>query len=67
MTSFNWKKKIEDSLKDGLIMTIGAAGIILRVKDGKRKTTKDICRRHGYTKTCWWYLQRRSGERLCSL
>ena len=61
------EKKIEDSLKDGLIITIGAAGIILRVKGGKRKTTKDIPRCHGYTKTCWWYLRRRAGERLCCL
>ena len=30
MSSFNWRKNIEDSLKDGLIMTIGAA----RVFDG---------------------------------
>ena len=38
MASFDWKKSIEDSLKDGLIITIGAA----KVKGDKRKTTKGI-------------------------
>ena len=32
MSSFNWRKKIEDSLKDGLIITIGAAGIFFGLK-----------------------------------
>ena len=27
MVNFNWKKNVEDSLKDGLIITIGTAGI----------------------------------------
>ena len=27
MSSFNWKKNIEDSIKDGLIITTGALGI----------------------------------------
>ena len=32
MASFDWKKNIEDSIKDGLIITIGAAGIFLGLK-----------------------------------
>ena len=32
MASFDQKKKIEDSLKDGLLITIGAAGIFYGLK-----------------------------------
>ena len=32
MSSFNWRKNIEASLKDGLIITIGAAGIFFGLK-----------------------------------
>ena len=32
MSSFNWRKTIEDSLKDGLIINIGATGIFFRLK-----------------------------------
>ena len=32
MSSFNWRKNIEDSLKDGLIITIGATGIFSGLK-----------------------------------
>ena len=32
MSSFTWRKKIEDSLKDGLIITIGATGIFFGLK-----------------------------------
>ena len=32
MSSFDWKKSIEDSLKDELIITIGAAGIFFGLK-----------------------------------
>ena len=32
MASFDWRKNIEDSLKDGLIITIGAAGIFFGLK-----------------------------------
>ena len=37
MNSFDWNKNIEDSLKDGLIITIGATGIfsVLKVADVK--------------------------------
>ena len=32
MSSFNWRKNIEDSLKDGIIITIGATGIFFGLK-----------------------------------
>ena len=32
MSSFNWKKNIEDSLKDGVIRTIGVTGIFFGLK-----------------------------------
>ena len=43
MSSFNWKKNIEDSLKDGLIITIRAVGIFFRLKAAniKPKTSVD--------------------------
>ena len=67
MATFNWKKNIEDSLKDGLIIDIGAAGIFYGLNGGKCKTTKGISRCCRYTKTYWWDLRRHLGERLCSL
>ena len=67
MSSFDWKKNIEYSLRDGLIITIGATGIFLRFKGSKRKTTESIFGRYGYTKTYWWDLRRCANERLCSL
>ena len=40
MTSSDWKKNIEDSLKDGLIITIGFAGIFFGLKAANVKPTK---------------------------
>ena len=40
MRSFNWRKNIEDSLKDGLIITIGAAGIFFGLKAANVKPPK---------------------------
>ena len=40
MASFDWKKNIEDSLKDRLIITIGAAGIFFSLKAAKVKPPK---------------------------
>ena len=40
MSSFDWKKNIEDSLKDGLIITIGAAGIFYGLKAANVKPPK---------------------------
>ena len=40
MTSFDWKKNIEDSLRDGLIITIGATGIFSELKAASIKPPK---------------------------
>ena len=40
MASFDWKKNIEDSLRDGLIITIGAAGIFYGLKAANVKPPK---------------------------
>ena len=40
MTSFDWKKNIEDSIKDGLIIIIGAAGIFFGLKAANVKPLK---------------------------
>ena len=40
MSSFDWKKNIEDSIKDGLIVTIRAAGIFYGLKAAKVKPPK---------------------------
>ena len=40
MSSFDWKKNIEVSLKDGLIITIGAAGIFYSLKAANVKPPK---------------------------
>ena len=40
MASFDWKKIIEDSLKDGLIITIEATGIFYGLKAANVKPPK---------------------------
>ena len=40
MSSFNWRKNIEDSLRDGLIITIGTTGIFFGLKVEKAKPPK---------------------------
>ena len=40
MASFDWNKNIEDSLQDGLIVTIGAAGIFYGLKAANVKPPK---------------------------
>ena len=40
MASFDWKKNIEDSIKDGLIISIGAAGIFYGLKAANVKPPK---------------------------
>ena len=67
MISFNWKKNIEDSIKDGLIISINHDRNIVRTKDGKRKTTKGVPRCHGYYETCWWNSRWCPCQRLYSL
>ena len=67
MSSFDWKKNVEDSIKDGLIITATTTGICFCIKSGKCKTAKGIPRCHGYHKTCPWNLWESVGKRLCSL
>ena len=40
MASFYWKKNIEDSMKNGFIITIGAAGIFFALKAANIKPPK---------------------------
>ena len=40
MSTFNWKKNIEDSIKDGLIITTGAIGIFFGLKAANVKPPK---------------------------
>ena len=40
MASFDWKKNIEDSFKNGLIITIGATGIFYGLKAANVKPPK---------------------------
>ena len=40
MSSFYWRKSIEDSIKDGLIITIRAAGIFFGLKATNVKPPK---------------------------
>ena len=56
MSSFDWKKNIEDHNSHNN-----------HNKGGKCKSTKGIHGCHGYHETCWWHLWRGISERLCSL
>ena len=40
MSCFNWRKNIEDSIKDGLIVTIRASGIFFGLKAANVKPPK---------------------------
>ena len=40
MTSFDWKKNTEDSLRDGLIITIGTTGIFFEQEAASIKPPK---------------------------
>ena len=40
MSSFDWRKNIEESIKDGLIITIGVAGIFFGLKVANVKPPK---------------------------
>ena len=52
MNSFNWKENIEDPLRDGLIITIGATRIFFGLEAANEKTIKGISRCYGNPKTC---------------
>ena len=40
MSSFDWKKNVEDSIKDGLIITAATTGIFLALKAANVKPSK---------------------------
>ena len=40
MSSFDWRKNIEDSIKDGLIITIRSSGIFFGLKAANAKPPK---------------------------
>ena len=70
MSSFNWKKNIEDSVKDGLIITTWATGIFFGLKTVGVKTLKaslNAMECYGYHDTCRYDLWRSLNERLYSL
>ena len=49
MSSFDWKENIEDSIKDGLIITITTTGIFYALNVRRlMKSTKGVHICHGY-------------------
>ena len=42
MSSFNWRKNIEDSIKDGLIITAATTGIFFALKVASIKPAKAL-------------------------
>ena len=62
--SFDWKKSIEDSIKDGLIITATTTGIFYVIKAANVKPPK-AC--YGYHETCWWNSGWCPCQGLCSL
>ena len=67
MTSFDWKKHIEDSIKDGLIINAATTGIFFALKAENIKPPKASLDGNGYHETYRWNLCRSIGQRLCSL
>ena len=47
MSSFDWRENIEDSIRNGLIITARTIGVLFCAADSKRKATKNISRCHG--------------------
>ena len=68
MISFDWKKNIEDSIKDGLIITATTTGIFYVLKAANVKPPKaSVPGCYGYHETCWWNSGWCPCQRLCSL
>ena len=69
MASFDWNKNIEDSIKNGLIITATTTGIFFALKAANVKPTRasldamDIVKLAGG----FWGVGVDVGERLCSL
>ena len=66
MSSFDWKKNVEDSIVRWTHCHCHYHRNIFRIQNGKCKATKGISGCHGYHKTCWWNLWMGAGEGLCS-
>ena len=68
MSSFDWKKNLEDSIKDGLIITATMTGIFYILKAANVKPPKpSVPGCYGYHKTCWWNSGQDPCQGLCSL
>ena len=66
MANFDWKKNIEDSIKDGLIITATTTGIFYVRKAANVKPPKaslDAMK----LENCWWNSGWCLCQRLCSL
>ena len=55
MNSFNWRKNTEDCLKDGLIITIGAARIFYGLKATNVKSLKASLDTMDILKLAGWF------------
>ena len=52
MSSFQWKRNVEYSIEDGLIIKVTTTGIFFALKAANVKPQKaSLC--HGYHETCW--------------
>ena len=67
MTSFSWKKNIEDSLRDGLIIIIGATAVFFGLKATNVKPPRAAFDAMDIIKLNRWDLRRCLSKRLCSL
>ena len=67
MISFDWKKSIGDSIKDGLIITATTTRILFALKVVNVKPPKASRDAMDIIKKCWWNLWRSISERLCGL
>ena len=55
MSSFDWKKNVEDSIKGALIITATMTGIFYVLKAANVKPPKpSVPGCYGYHETCWW-------------
>ena len=63
-----WKRNVEDSVKDGLIITATTTGIFYVLKAANVKPPKaSVPGCYGYHETCWWNSGWCLCQRLCSL
>lgn len=67
MRSLDWRKNIEDSIKDGLIITATTTRIFFVLKAANVKPPKSISRCPGYHEFCWRNMWIGINKRLCNL